>query len=96
MVKAFSFQLNRSLDRLPVPSYILQDLRANEIKLAGLQPPPGLDPAANAAIKESVREAFVYGFRIVMSICASLSLAGAAVAWLMIPRKQFQDDDHPL
>jgi len=41
----------------------------------------------NAAIKQSVREAFVYGFRIVMSICASLSLASAAVASLMIPQK---------
>jgi uncharacterized membrane protein len=87
MVKAFSFHLNRSLARLSVPSYILQELRANEIKLAGLQLPAGLDPTANAAIKESVGEAFVYGFRIVMSICASLSLASATVAWLMIPQE---------
>ena len=87
MVKAFSFHLDRSLARLSVPSYILQRLRANEIRLAGLQPPAGLDPTANAAIKESVREAFVYGFRIVMSICASLSAASAAVAWLMIPQE---------
>jgi len=88
MVKAFSFHLNRSLARLSVPSYILRELRANEIKLAGLQPPAGLDPAANAAIKESAKEAFVYGFRIVMSICASLSVASAAVAWVMIPRER--------
>jgi hypothetical protein len=87
MVKAFSFHLNRSLARLSVPSYILQELRANEIELAGLQLPAGLDPTANAATKESVKEAFVYGFRIVMSICASLSVASAAVAWLMIPQK---------
>jgi EmrB/QacA subfamily drug resistance transporter len=88
MVKAFSFHLNRSLARLSVPSYILRELRANEIKLAGLQPPAGLDPAANAAIKESAKEAFVYGFRIVMLICASLSVASAAVAWVMIPRER--------
>jgi EmrB/QacA subfamily drug resistance transporter len=87
MVKAFSFHLNRSLARLSLPSYILQELRANEIKLAGLQLPAGLDPTANAAIKQSVREAFVYGFRIVMLICAGLSLGSAAVAWLMIPQK---------
>jgi hypothetical protein len=57
----------------------------------GLQLPAGLDPTANAAIKESVRKAFVYGFRIVMLICSGLSLASAAVAWLMIP----QDHDRP-
>jgi hypothetical protein len=38
------------------------------------------------AIKESVGEAFVFGFRIVMLICAGLSLASAAVAWFMIPK----------
>ncbi|MFZ0759979.1 MAG: MFS transporter [Candidatus Sulfotelmatobacter sp.] len=88
MVKAFSFHLNQSLARLSVPSYILQELRANEIRLAGLQVPTGLDLIANAAIKESVSEAFIYGFRIVMSICASLSLASAAVASLMIPQER--------
>ena len=87
MVKAFSFYLNRSLAGLSLPSYILQELQANEIKLAGLQLPAGLDPTANAAIKEYVREAFVYGFRIVMLICSGLSLASAAVAWLMIPQE---------
>jgi predicted MFS family arabinose efflux permease len=85
MVKAFSFRLDRSLAGLSLPSYIRQEVQANEIKLAGLQLPSGLDATANAAIKASVREAFVYGFRIVMSICAGLSLASAAVAWLMIP-----------
>jgi predicted MFS family arabinose efflux permease len=86
MVKAFSSHLNRSLAGLSLPSYIPQELQANEIKLAGLQAPAGLDPAAYGAINESVGEAFIYGFRIVMLICAGLSLASAAVAWLMIPQ----------
>ncbi|MGA2694737.1 MAG: MFS transporter [Terriglobales bacterium] len=86
MVKAFSFHLNRSLYSLSLPSYIQHELQANEIKLAGLQLPAGLDPTANAAIKQLVREAFVYGFRIVMLICAGLSLASAAVAWFMVPQ----------
>ena len=86
MVKAFSFHLNRSLAGLSLPIYIVQELRANEIKLAGLQLPGGLDPTANAAIKEFVKEAFVYGFRIVIFICSGLSLASAVVAWLVIPQ----------
>ena len=85
MVKAFSFRLDRSLAGLALPSYIRQDVQANEIKLAGLQLPAGLDPTTNVAIQELVRAAFVYGFRIVMWICAGLSLASASVAWLMIP-----------
>jgi EmrB/QacA subfamily drug resistance transporter len=85
MVKAFSFHLNRSLAGLSLPSSIRQELQANENRLAGLQPPAGLDPTTNAAIEESVKEAFVHEFRIVMLICSSLSLASAAVAWLMIP-----------
>jgi EmrB/QacA subfamily drug resistance transporter len=86
MVKAFSSHLNRGLAGLSLPAYVLQELRANEIKLAGLQVPAALDPTANAAIKESVKESFVYGFRIVMWICAILSLASAAVASLMLPQ----------
>jgi MFS family permease len=86
MVKAFSFHLNRSLAGLSLPPYIVQELQANEMRLAGLQPPAGVDPTAGAAIRESVREAFVYGFRIVMLICSGLSLASAAVACLIIPQ----------
>ena len=87
MVKAFSFWLDRSLAGLSLPSDVLHEVQASEISLAGLQVPAGLDPITNAEIKKSVGEAFVYGFRIVMSICVSLSLASAAVASLMIPRK---------
>lgn len=85
MVKAFGFRLDRSLAGLPLPSYARQEVQANETKLAGLRLPAGLDPGADAAINLSVKDSFVYGFRIVMAICAGLSLASAGVAWLMIP-----------
>lgn len=88
MVKAFSSRLDRRLAGLSLPSYIRQEVQASEIKLASIQPPAGLDATVDAAIKASVREAFVYGFRVILSICAGLSLASAAVAWLMIPPKR--------
>jgi EmrB/QacA subfamily drug resistance transporter len=91
MVKAFGARLNYSLAHFLLPPAILQELQGDEIKLAGLQVPAGLDPSTKTAIKESIGEAFVFGFRIVMVICAGLSLASAAVAWLMIPK----DSDHP-
>jgi EmrB/QacA subfamily drug resistance transporter len=88
LVKAFSHRLESSIAHVSLPPTILQELRANEIKLAGLQVPPGLDPHTQAAIKESIGQAFVFGFRIAMLICAGLSLASAAVTWLIIRKNQ--------
>ena len=85
MVKAFSSQLNHSLAHLRLPPGVLQDLHTNDSKLAGLQPPTGLDAGMEAAIRHSIQQAFVFGFRIVMLISAGLALASAAVAWIMIP-----------
>ncbi len=90
MVKAFGSELNRSLAHLSLSPAILQALHSDELKLAGLQVPPGLNPSTGAAIKESVNEAFIFGFRIVIWACAGLSLASAIVAWLTIPK----DPDH--
>jgi EmrB/QacA subfamily drug resistance transporter len=91
MVKAFGWRLDRSLEHLTLPSNVLQELHANESKLAGLQPPTGLDATVQAAIRESTRQAFVFGFRIVMLICVGLPLASAAVAWIMIPNDHRHD-----
>ena len=85
MVKLFSFSLNRSLKPGMLPPGILQYVQSSEIKLAGLDLPSGLDVDAKALVRISISHAFVFGFRIVMLICASLSLASAAVAFLMIP-----------
>ena len=88
MVKAFGSHLNNSLAHLPLPSQVLAELQANEIKLAGLQAPAGLNPGVQAVVTQSIAAAFVFGFRIVIWICAGLSLASSAVAWLLIPEKQ--------
>jgi len=82
MVTAFSSHLNQNLVRLSLPPGVLDVLQKEEVKLAGVQVPTGLDPDMTVAIKRSIDEAFVFGFRIVMSICAGLSLASAAIARL--------------
>jgi EmrB/QacA subfamily drug resistance transporter len=84
MVNAFSSRLNHSLAYLSLPPNILQEVQAGEIKLAGLQVPTGLSPVTRDAIKESIGNSFVFGFRIIMLICASLSAASATVAWRVI------------
>jgi EmrB/QacA subfamily drug resistance transporter len=87
MVKAFSSRLNDGLVHLALPTSVEHELQANTTRLAGLQVPAGLDPTTNASTKHLIGSAFVFGFRIVMFICAGLSLASAAVAWLLIPKQ---------
>jgi EmrB/QacA subfamily drug resistance transporter len=87
MVKSFGSQLNQSLAHLSLSPAVLQALHAEEIKLAGLQVPLGLDVSTGTAIRESVNHSFVFGFRIVMFACAGLSLASAAVAGLTIRKR---------
>jgi EmrB/QacA subfamily drug resistance transporter len=86
MVKVFSARLNFSLNHLSLPPSVLQEIHAGETKLAALPIPADIDPASQAAviIKQSISKAFICGFRIVMLICAGLSLASSAVAWRMI------------
>src|SRR6266481_2384741 len=100
MVNAFSARLDSKLASFSLPPGTLQEIQAGEIKLAGLQLPTSLNEASGTAVRESVREAFVFGFRLVMLICAGLSVASAASAWLLIPGhrgtlpilpKQFRD-----
>lgn len=87
MVKAFGVRLNHSLRDLSLPTGVLQQLQANEIKLAALPVPQGLDSGTTAAVKHSIAEAFVFGFRIVMLICVGLCVVSAATAWRMIPNR---------
>jgi EmrB/QacA subfamily drug resistance transporter len=86
MVDTFSSRLNQSLAHLLLPPSVLEVIQSGEIKLAGLPVPVGVSPTTKAAITESIGEAFVFSFRIVMFLCAGLSVASSAVAWLMIPK----------
>jgi MFS family permease len=87
MVKVFSFRLNRSLAGRQLPPIILQYIQSNEIKLAGLDLPSGLEADTTTVVRASISRAFIFGFRTVLLICAGLSLASALVAWLMIPAR---------
>ncbi len=84
MVNVFGSRLNQSLTHLSLSPAILHEMQANEIKLAGLQVPAGLDPGTKSAVTGSIKQAFVLGFRVVILICAGLSVVSAAVAQLMI------------
>lgn len=85
LVIQFSGRLNRGLSNLAVAADVRAGLQANENRLAALKAPEGLEPATTAAINFEIVMSFVFGFRVVMRICAALALASAAVAWRMIP-----------
>jgi len=84
MVSAFASRLNHRLAGLSLPPGVLQQVHTGENKLAGLRVPAGLNPRTQATIEESIGRAFVFGFRIILLICAGLSVGSAAVAWRMI------------
>lgn len=81
MVSAFSFHLNRSLRGLAVPSAAIHDLQSNEIRLAALAVPTSINSEMTATIRVFIEQAFVFAFRLVMMICAGLSIISASFAW---------------
>jgi EmrB/QacA subfamily drug resistance transporter len=94
MVRVFSTRLDRDLARLSIPPQVMKNLESNYIKLAALEIPSSLDSNTSAEIKGAVDDAFVYGFRLVMLICAGLSVASAAAAWLLIEGKAGSGESH--
>jgi EmrB/QacA subfamily drug resistance transporter len=80
MVRAFSVHLNHSLAKLNLPASVMRTLQSNEIALAGMPTPPGLDPQTAAQVRASVNQAFIFAFRLIMLICAALALASAAIS----------------
>ena len=85
MVYAFRARLEHGMNNLSLSSRSLEVIRSQENRLADLQPPADLAPQTKTAITDLVQLGFVFGFRIVMLICAGLSVLSAAIAWRMIP-----------
>jgi len=86
LVGAFSHQLRHSLPQLHLSPAVLTYIEANNIKLAGIEL-PGLDQRTAAAVHATVIQAFIFGFRVVILICAGLALASSMTAAAMISGK---------
>jgi EmrB/QacA subfamily drug resistance transporter len=85
MVNAFRYRLNDKLANLSIPSAVLQEIKAGETRLAGLQLPAAMDDDdATRSVRDAVKDAFIFGFRLIMLICAGLSAISALLAGLMI------------
>src|SRR5271166_1820648 len=85
MVTEFNAHLNRALANVAMSANARTELQSNAIKLATLKAPAEVGPETAAVIKSSVVASFVFGFRLMMWVCAALAIASAAVAWPTIP-----------
>jgi EmrB/QacA subfamily drug resistance transporter len=90
MVRAFGYKLNDSLAHLNLAPDVASYFHSNAIKLGGVQVPSTLDPGTAEAMRSYIAQAFVFGFRLVISICAVLAMASAVTAWRMIPSGETQ------
>ena len=84
MSQAFNLEFERRIARLNVSPTVQQEVTAQRSKLAAIALPPRASMAERDALKETIGESFVYGFRWVMLLSAILALASALSAWLMI------------
>jgi EmrB/QacA subfamily drug resistance transporter len=80
MLASFDHFLEIRAARLELPTEASVQLQREAPKLAEAQVPPGLSPLAGAAVKQTIREAFVDAFRVVAILAAGLSWLGALVA----------------
>ena len=85
MAAAFAHSLRHSLDGLHLNAGVVQQLESNVAKLGSLVAPSGIDSQTATTIRSAIAESFIFGFRLIMLLCAGLAIASAAVAWRKIP-----------
>ena len=85
MAAAFAHSLRHSLGRLHLNAVVVQQLESNVDKLGGLGVPAGVDSQTALTIRSAVSNAFIFGFRLIMLLCAILAIASAGVASWKIP-----------
>ena len=87
MFHAFNACLDQRLDQV-TPS-VRVTLKEQQIKLAAAEIPRGVDEKTRSALKRSVNDCFVRGFRWVMAFGAVLSLASSLTSLILLePRKR--------
>jgi EmrB/QacA subfamily drug resistance transporter len=85
MAAAFAYSLRRSLSSLNLSIGVVHQLESNVARLGSLDAPPGVDSQTALAIRSAISDAFIFGFRLIVLVCAVLAIASAGVAWRKIP-----------
>jgi MFS family permease len=84
MLHVFKTTLNRRLSSANLPVSVAQSLQAQSIKLAAIDVPQNLNAETRQVIRRAIDESFVFGFRWVMVIGATLAAASAVTALFWI------------
>jgi MFS family permease len=85
MVQAFGYKLNESLRSRDLSVDAFHEIQSNLIRLGALEPPSGLDAGTRETLQSDITQAFLFSFRLIMFICAGLSVLSAGIAMCMIP-----------
>jgi EmrB/QacA subfamily drug resistance transporter len=84
MTRAFDATLDERLAHLQAPPAMVDAVKQQRQRMAGIALPADADPTAASALREAIGESFVAGFRRVMLLCAGLGVLSAASAWWLI------------
>ena len=84
MLHAFNSALDRRLDSLGPPPEARRQLDNERAKLAAMEPPPALESDTAAGVRSAIVDAFIVGFRWVLTLAAALAFIGALISWLVI------------
>ncbi|MDX6445840.1 MAG: hypothetical protein QOH71_2914 [Blastocatellia bacterium] len=87
MFQAFNSCLEPRLEAISIPAEARQALNTERLKLAAAEIPTSLNEETRLAIRKTIKECFVFGFRRVMLAGAGLALFGSLLAWLTIRRR---------
>jgi hypothetical protein len=84
----FNDQLADKLNASGLSDPLKQTVLEQRNRLTQIEAPKGLNSDQRQALKRSIDESFLAGFRWVMAISAGLALLSAISAWGMIEGKQ--------
>ena len=85
MTAAFAHSLRHSIAALNLNAEVVHYLETNLAMLGNLNAPAGVDQQTATAIRSTIAESFVFGFRMVAVLCALLAIASGVIAWRKIP-----------
>jgi EmrB/QacA subfamily drug resistance transporter len=84
MLYSFNHALDQRLSGWNLSPAARNSLQTQRSKLAGASLPEELEARAREMIDRAIDESFVHGFRLITAIGATLAMASAIVAWLLI------------
>lgn len=84
-VGRFNADLNQRMAAGAVPQQARTLIVAERSKLAAAPIPTNVSPGVQAAVRTSLDGAFVNAFQVAMFVAGGLAIAGALIAWIVIP-----------